>query len=799
MAQYNFENIPQELRQCKQWILWRKEMRGDRISKVPYQVNRNKAATDKPEQWSSFDDVVMAYDAGGFDGIGFVFTKNDEFVGVDIDHCIKDGTYSDLAKDVMDRLSSYTELSPSGEGLHIIIKGKLPLRGHGTGKKNPALGLEIYRHGRYFTVTGNKVNGDVVANRTDAMREVFGLYIDKKQQPKKVHSGNPHRSSIADLSDRELLDRMFASRKGEVIRALYNGHHIDDDHSASDMAFCNHLAFWTDRDAVRMDSIFRSSALMRDKWDSQRGDSTYGAQQIDKAISECSVSVSEYNDSSIATEKKSRKKEENILAEVEASDYHLTELGNAERMKSHMGKAIRYCKELGWLLWDGKTWCVDECEKIELLAAETFRKLYDEGFKELDEEKQKAILKWAKRCESRNVMLNSVKDLRPMVAVAKRELDTHMMLFNCQNGVINLETGELVPHDKKYMITQISPVDYDKNADCPRWKAFLEDVIVDVDGNTDHEVINYLQKVLGYSLTGSTKEQAMFFLYGTGKNGKSTLIDTVQKIMGDYGKQSNTDAFIKKKFDSGINNDIARLDGARFVAAVESEEGQQLSESLVKQITGGDKVTARFMRQEYFEFTPEFKVFFATNHKPIIRNDDEGIWRRIHLIPFLAAIPKEKQDKDLVNKLGEELPGILKWMVEGALKWHSEGLDKPESIAKATKDYRDSMDMLGPFLSEMCVVHPGAKVEAKKGYKEYKQWCYENDETEVSNRKFYRLMESRGFKKKRGAKNKVFVHGVGLKTENISLAYSQESLLKDKKGVEKVTLDSKSNPDIELL
>ncbi|MEC2219682.1 phage/plasmid primase, P4 family, partial [Bacillus subtilis] len=387
--------------------------------------------------------------------------------------------------------------------------------------------------------------------------------------------------------------------------------------------------------------------------------------------------------------------------------------------------------------------------------------------------RKKQLNDWAKKCERRNIRMNTILDTRPMVAVRKQELDSHKYLFNCENGVIDLKTGELLPHDRDFLFTKISSVAYQKDADCPNWKAFLESIFIDEQGQPNYEIIDFMQKAIGYSLTGDTTEQVMFFLFGNGRNGKSTFINTVQQLLGDYGRQTNSDTFIKKKNDTSINNDIARLDGARFVSAVESEEGQQLSESLVKQITGGEKMSARFLRQEYFEFTPEFKVFFTTNHKPIVKGSDEGIWRRIRLVPFTVTIPKEKVDKKLPQKLAAEMPGILRWAVDGCLKWQREGLKEPEVIRKATEGYREDMDILGPYMSERCVVHPSAKIEAKELYKDYKNWCYENDEIELKNRAFYRQIEIRGFKKENGAKNKVFFYGIGLNKYQSHLNFSE--------------------------
>ncbi|PEQ00277.1 DNA primase family protein, partial [Bacillus toyonensis] len=308
--------------------------------------------------------------------------------------------------------------------------------------------------------------------------------------------------------------------------------------------------------------------------------------------------------------------------------------------------------------------------------------------------------------------------------------------------------------------------EFKKGEACPNWKAFLESIFKDAEGNTDYELIDFIQKSIGYSLTSDISEQVMFFLYGGGRNGKSTFINTVKNVLGDYAKQTNSDTFIKKKHDSGVNNDIARLAGARFVSAVESEEGQQLSEGLVKQITGGEPISARFLRQEFFEFVPEFKVFFTTNHKPIIKGMDEGIWRRVRMIPFAVTILKDKVDRKLPEKLSMEMSGILNWAVEGCLKWQREGLGVPRAIQDATSHYKEEMDIMEPFLMDKCFLHPQAKIEAKELYNEYARWCNEEGEIILRNRTFYRLLENKNIMKKRGAKNKVFLYGVGLQKEN---------------------------------
>ncbi|MDO3660740.1 phage/plasmid primase, P4 family [Bacillus sp. C28GYM-DRY-1] len=767
---YDFKNIPQELKNAPQWILWRSEERNGKKTKVPYQIDGSMAQSSNKRTWSTFATIMKFFNEQEYDGIGFMFSKDDPFIGIDIDHCVNDGVLSPFAQEIIQTVSSYTEYSPSGEGVHIIAKGKLPLRGPGTGRKNIDKGLEVYRHGRYFTFTGNSLEVGPVQERSEEIKTIFDKYLTEKEEAKPASNRTQSASDISNLSNKEIWERMFNSKNGKSIQDLFNGQLINGDHSSTDMALCNHLAFWTDKDASKMDSMFRESDLFREKWDRQHSadGATYGEMTIAAAIYSTGPTISDLMGQQEQPYEVyfSQPQASHVADTEEIIDtppvFHLTELGNAERLVYYHGKNIRYCNELDWLIWNGKMWEEDSKRQIEALTAQTLRAIYGEAKATEDGYRKKLLNDWAKKCERRNIRMNTILDTRPMVAVRKQELDSHKYLFNCENGVIDLKTGELLPHDRDFLFTKISSVAYQKDADCPNWKAFLESIFIDEQGQPNNEIIDFMQKAIGYSLTGDTTEQVMFFLFGNGRNGKSTFINTVQQLLGDYGRQTNSDTFIKKKNDSSINNDIARLDGARFVSAVESEEGQQLSESLVKQITGGEKMSARFLRQEYFEFTPEFKVFFTTNHKPIVKGSDEGIWRRIRLVPFTVTIPKEKVDKKLPQKLAAEMPGILRWAVEGCLKWQKDGLKEPEVIRKATEGYREDMDILAPFLAEKCVIHQAAKIEAKELYKEYKDWCYENDDVELKNRAFYRQLEIRGFKKEKGAKNKTFIHGLTL-------------------------------------
>ncbi|MCD8502142.1 MAG: phage/plasmid primase, P4 family [Bacillaceae bacterium] len=339
------------------------------------------------------------------------------------------------------------------------------------------------------------------------------------------------------------------------------------------------------------------------------------------------------------------------LSSKNPAELPLTELGNAERIVYYNQGKIKYTPEFGWLVWDGVRWVPDSRNQIEVITNKTLRKIYDEAELVISPNYRTDMLNWAKRSESRSVRINSLKDARVYVTVTSDELDQDPYKLNVLNGVIDLETGKLLPHDSDQLITKLAPVYFVPTATAPRFKQFLEEVFIHEDGTPDYELIRYMQKAMGYSLSGDTSEEVIFFLIGRGGNGKSKFIQAIQNIMGDYSRQTNTNTFIKKNNDNGINNDLARLAKARFVSAMESEEGQVLGETLVKHFSGGDIVSARFLWKEYFEFKPLGKIFLTSNFKPIIQGIDDGIWRRIKLIPFHAKFEGEKKRQQVVREI----------------------------------------------------------------------------------------------------------------------------------------------------
>lgn len=445
-----------------------------------------------------------------------------------------------------------------------------------------------------------------------------------------------------------------------------------------------------------------------------------------------------------------------------ARAFNLTDLGNAKRLVAHYGEQIRYCFAWKkWLCWDGKTWSIDDDGQIIRLAKETVKRIYQEAAGESDFNIRSNIARWALRSEEE-------KKIRAMISLAQSEegvpispgaLDSDLFLLNCQNGTINLQTGKLMPHDPKNFITKIIPVEYNPNADYPTWIEFLDTIF-----NWNYDIIRFIQRAVGYSLTGSISEQCLFLLHGTGANGKSTFVKTVSKLLGDFAQASDFETFLVKNNDSGIRNDLARMKGKRFISAVETDAGKRLAETVIKQLTGGDTISTRYLFAEFFDFIPTFKIWLAANHKPNIRGTDHAIWRRIKLIPFNVTIPDEKQDKGLDDKLKAELPGILAWAVQGCLEWQTAGLQTPDEVKNATSEYRNEMDVVGLFLDECCLVKPEStevKTVSGKLYEVYKDWCEGNGEHALNNQKFGKRLSEKGLRSgKTSGKN--WWYGIGV-------------------------------------
>lgn len=408
----------------------------------------------------------------------------------------------------------------------------------------------------------------------------------------------------------------------------------------------------------------------------------------------------------------------------------------------------RYVAAWGrWLVWDGHRWRTEDT----LAATDLIRSVCRHAAVHADNPKIAAKL--ATSGTVGGVERLARADRRHAATTA--EWDADPWLLNTPGGVVDLKTGRQRAHDRADRMTKITTAS--PSGDCPIWRQFLDEVT-----GGDAELQAYLQRMVGYCLTGVTSAHALFFLYGTGANGKSVFANVVSTILGDYAATASMDTFVETRGDRHPT-DLAGLRGARFVTAIETEQGRRLNESKVKAITGGDKISARFMRQDFFEYTPQFKPVIVGNHKPAIRNIDEAMKRRMHLIPFTVTIPPERRDGNLTEKLLAERDGILAWAVAGCLAWQREGLKPPASVVSATEEYFESEDALGRWLDERCVRDANAKSLTAELFGDWKQWADSAGEFIGSQRRFSDLLITRGVEKWRNTVGVRGFRGIGLK------------------------------------
>lgn len=442
---------------------------------------------------------------------------------------------------------------------------------------------------------------------------------------------------------------------------------------------------------------------------------------------------------------------------------HLTDLGNCRRFVSDWRHQVRYVAPWrAWVVYDGTRWVRDEIGLAVELAKKTVQGIYREATYAETADERKDLSKHAARSEAaaRIAAMLSLAQSEPGIPAAADDFDADPWLLNVANGTIDLRTGELRPHRASDAISKRLDVAFDPDATCPRWLAFLAEIMA---GKAD--LVTFLQRAVGYALTGLTREQVFFVLHGTGSNGKSVLLKVLGAMLGDYASMASMDTFMQKERET-ISNDIARLHGVRFVSATESEQQRSLAEALIKSLTGGDKIVARFLHREFFEFSPRFKIFLATNYLPRIRGSEHAIWRRIRLLPFTVEIPDAQQDKDLPIKLAEEYPGILAWAVEGCRLWQTEGLGLPDDVKVAIESYRSSMDVVGGFIAERCELGPTLTVTSSSIYEAYKGWAQRTGERVMSQKALGMALRERGFEDDRNYQLGRFWTGLGLRSED---------------------------------
>lgn len=441
---------------------------------------------------------------------------------------------------------------------------------------------------------------------------------------------------------------------------------------------------------------------------------------------------------------------EEIGLEMKANKYvsgemQFTDLTNTLYFLRAYEDTIRYC--ITWdkfLVWNGTNWEIDARgfvqERIPIFIHQMYRIMRFINDRILKSDFEKHLIK--SESFRRIQAIVGLLKMQPSIKVIEKELYTDIYLFNVEGLTLNLKTGKAREPNIKNLITKKSRFIYEKDAECPTWNLFLMQIF-----NKDLQLIRFIQKAMGYALSGDVSEQCLFILWGTGANGKSTFLNVMLELFGDYALSTGIETFMKK--NSEQSNDIARLKGMRLVTTSEIEQGRQISESLIKMVTGEDALTARFLYGEYFSFKPTFKIFMATNHKPKIRGADNGIWRRIKMIPFTVTIPPEQRDKNLTEKLIAENSGILNWLLKGYAMWKKEGLEEPAAVREANEEYRMDMDSVGTFVTDCLELDASLqwRLPTNLLYQTYIKWCSKNNERVMSQKWHGMRMSEKGFKR----------------------------------------------------
>jgi len=803
-ARVNFAAIPQELKKSASFCVWKREKRNGKMTKVPHNpTNGTFAKTDDPSTFAAFSVAMKAYAMGGWDGIGF---RVSEGIGaIDIDHCIReDGSLNDVAASIMSFFpEAYFERSPSGSGLRGFFKLDPDFAYDKTVYyiNNRKHGLEVYLPGatnRFVTVTGDVYRSGIVSRNDEALKQTLETFM---RRAAKSSAASPV-EAVSYLTDEQVIQHACKSESGDKFRELYNGNweELYESQSDADMAFVSMLCFWCGNVEEQIDRIFRSSSLMRDKWDRRTGDSTYGQITIRNAVSTNSVIYTP-----IATDEESMSAEDefsNLDAEEDEHAafspdlsfvtmtldemrphsnprYGRDEIGLGYAFADYYKPIARFTADRGvWYVYDGQVWHPDEnALAVAELAKHLADRLYTFALKITDEDTRNRYIKRVQKLQLRKNRRTMIEDAKSVYPVKMSLFDSNQYLFNCQNGTLDLTTLAFRPHDPKDFITKISPIVYDPKATCPRWDRFVDEVMM---GKT--AVGRYLQKAVGYSLSGDTSLECLFIMYGpTTRNGKTTTIDTILKLMGEYGRSAKPD-MLASNFRGPTNGapseDVARLAGSRFVGISEMEQKLTINASLTKQLTGNNKITARFLHENSFEFHLQAKIFIDTNHLPNVTDQTLFESGRIKIIPFNRHFEEHEQDKTLKVTLSdpENLSGIFNWAVEGYRLFKAEGLQEPGEVLEATAQYRQDSDRTSQFIDawlEEGTDEDGDKYEvpAKAVYRVYSRWC-DDMNYRPDNYKNFRAAMEKAFsvvtkRPKAGGEKTPLIIGVRLRKEEV--------------------------------
>jgi len=539
--------------------------------------------------------------------------------------------------------------------------------------------------------------------------------------------------------DEELVRRAMDARNGGKFSRLWYGDtsDYDGDDSRADLALCTILAWWCDGDRGQVDRLFRASSLYRDKW----GREDYSSATLDKAIAKAAENPRTHTGMDAKAAPTARPWEDR------------SDSGNAAVFVRLMGARVRHVAVWGaWVVYDGRRWTRDATHLAESLMSEALLTRFDEAKQAASDGDDDAATKmsaWAanSRAAAKQAAALQVARSDRRVVARPEDFDRDPYLFNVQNGTLELRTGKLRPHDPADLITKLAPVAYDPAARSDLWERVLAEAT-----DADEALQGMLQRVAGYALTGDAGEEVFFIFYGPEATMKTTFAEALASTLGDYSQGAEAEAFLSRSHVGGPRDDIAGMEGVRFLVVSEFDRGRKMAEALLKQLTGGDRVRARHLYQTAREFRFTAKLAFHTNHMPAMSDDDGAVWRRAWIVPFTHTIPEEKRDPTVKARLCDpQVSGaaILAWAVRGCLEWQRRGLGKPPAVANATQAVRLSMDPLADFLSDNCIAEPGAWTASTALRSAYEQWAKDNRRKPVGLSEWGTRLNARGFEASR--------------------------------------------------
>jgi putative DNA primase/helicase len=745
------DNIPKEMKDLPNWVLWRYRSRDGKKTKIPYSVTGKPAKSNAPETWTSFDKAARLMSE--YDGVGFML-GNSPFVGIDLDHCLDTAERKARAKQLVTDCNTYTEISPSGTGLHIIGKADLE-------KGFRDNDIEVYPSGRYFTVTGNSFGDALPVGNIQSIVDRLQKSIEGSRTAAPSQAAIPASPKALPLDVAEIVALIRKSKEGPDFSALFDRgdtskYHYND--SSADQALMNMLAFWTNGNKELMRQIFSESALaQREKWQKRP---EYQDWTINTALKS-------WNGKGYDPQQYKKEQAKKEIAEFMAknqypegvdkqlAEFEMTDAGNAERMKLLFKGTLGFLAEAGrqpdkWIRWNGKTWArVYDEELFDAVTTMTRKTQQAVELYETDDDVKKYKKAFLTRSENQRGIDACLKNFRGKVTVHLKDFDSKPYLLNVQNGILNLKAGKLLPHDKKYKLSKITRAAYRPEliGRPSLWTQALESMM------PDKQEREYLQMWAGYALVGEAVEEKLLFLYGEGGTGKSTFTETLAYMLGDYAGTVDIELFLSSRNDGGADKatpGLAGLKGVRLAIGAESGIGRKMNDAKLKNLTGRDAVTTRFLYGNPFSFTPCATFMLSSNYLPPVKDaTDSGIRRRLVIAPF-THVP-DKKDKFLKSKLRKQdnMDAVLAWCVEGFHKWEEckAGLDAvPERFKRQAARFYEDSDTLQQFLDEECVTgDPNARsclrVKVKELLTAYRLFLEESIKRGV----FMELMRRKGY------------------------------------------------------